>query len=371
MAPTVVPPSESFDWANLAFGYSPTEGHVRYTWKDGAWGKAEWVKEPYIKLHVGSVALNYGSSCFEGLKAFRQEDGQVKIFRPKENAARLCYSGAAISIPDVPEELFLEGLEMVVGKNLALVPPYAPHGGKGSMYIRPLLFASGAQLGLMAPDEFTFIIHVTPTGSLYGSAGGKAPAIDAVIVEDFDRAAPKGTGTYKLAGNYGPVLKFQAQAKQQGYAITLHLDSKTRTYVDEFSTSNFIAIKKPSSPDEKTTLVVPASDSILRSVTTKSLIDIAQSFGWNVERRPVPFQEVIDGGLAEVMACGTAAAITPIRSITYNDASGSKHKISIGDGETAGPHTLELLQELTGIQAGNREDKFGFLWPKEGVDGSK
>lgn len=186
----------------------------------------------------------------------------------------------------------------------------------------------------MAPKEFTFIVYVTPTGSLYGSAGGKAPAVDAVVVEDFDRAAPKGTGSYKLAGesrrlpfafpglsggllltlffrllpgNYAPVLKFQKQAKEAGYAITLHLDSKTRTHIDEFSTSNALGIKKASSPDATPTLVVPRSDSILKSVTTKSLVDIAKSLGWNVELRPVPFQEVIDGGLEEFMACGTAA----------------------------------------------------------------
>ncbi|GAA5975462.1 hypothetical protein JCM11641_004271 [Rhodosporidiobolus odoratus] len=369
--PAVVPPSSTFDWSKLAFGLYETNGHIQYTYKDGAWGKAEWVKEPYLRLHIGSVALNYGSSCFEGLKAFRHEDGQVRLFRPQENAARMSYSGEAVSIPAVPEELFLEAVEMAVGRNLELVPPHAPYGASGSMYVRPLLFASGAQLGLMAPDEFTFIVYVTPTGSLYGSAGGKAPAVDAVVVESFDRAAPKGTGSYKLAGNYAPILKFQKEGKEKGYAITLHLDSKTRTHVDEFSTSNFVAIKRPSSPDAKPTFVVPRSESILKSVTTKSLVDIALSLGWEVELRPVPFKEVIEGGFAEVMACGTAAAITPIRSITYNDSPDLTKRIVIGDGENAGPRTLELLQALTGVQSGTKPDTFGFLWPKDGVDGSK
>ncbi|GAA6001470.1 hypothetical protein JCM10207_006682 [Rhodosporidiobolus poonsookiae] len=369
MAPTVVPPLSTFDWDKLAFGLYPTNGFVSYTYKNGAWGKAEWVKEPYLKLHVGSVALNYGASCFEGLKAFRHEDGQVRLFRPQENAARLSFSGAAISIPEVPEALFLEAVGLAVGRNLEFVPPHAPYGGSGSMYVRPLLFASGEQLGLMAPDEFQFIVYVTPTGSLYGSAGGKAPAVDAVIVESFDRAAPKGTGMYKLAGNYGPVLRHQQEAKKAGYAITLHLDSKTRSYVDEFSTSNFVAIKK-ASPDATPTFVVPKSDSILKSVTTKSLVDIAKSLGWNVEHRPVPFQEVVDGGLEEVFACGTAAAITPVRSITYQSSEGTK-KVTIGDGVNAGPRALELLKQLTGIQAGTNPDKFGFCWPAEGLDGSK
>ncbi|BGP16488.1 hypothetical protein JCM10213v2_004490 [Rhodosporidiobolus nylandii] len=365
MAPTVVPPSSTFDWDKLAFNLYETNGYVSYTYKNGVWGEAEWIKEPYLKLHVGSVALNYG------LKAFRHEDGQVRLFRPHENAARISYSGGAVSMPEIPEELFLEAVSLAVGRNLELVPPHAPYGASGSMYIRPLYFASGAQLGLMAPEEFTFIVYVTPTGSLYGSAGGKAPAVDALVIEEFDRAAPKGTGTYKLAGNYGPVLRHMAAAKKAGYPITLHLDSFSRSFVDEFSTSNFVGIKKRTSPDEKPTFVVPRSDSILKSVTTKSLVDIAQSLGWNVELRPLPFQEVIDGGLEEVMACGTAAAITPIRSITYHDSPETTKKIKIGDGENAGPRTLELLQALTGIQAGTKEDALGFCWPKEGIDGSK
>uniref|UniRef100_A0A0K3CG41 FGENESH: predicted gene_6.325 protein n=1 Tax=Rhodotorula toruloides TaxID=5286 RepID=A0A0K3CG41_RHOTO len=320
---------------------------------------------------VGSVALNYGASCFEGLKAFRHEDGQVKLFRPQENAARMNYSAAAISMPEIPEEMFLEACHKAVAKNLHLVPPHAPHGSAGSMYLRPLYFASGPQLALVAPNEFTFIVYVTQTGSLYGTAGGKAPAVDAFVIEDFDRAAPQGTGTYKLAGNYGPALRHMAQAKKNGYPITLHLDSKTRTFVDEFSTSNFAAFKKASSPVSTPTLVVPKSESILRSVTTKSLMDIAKSFGWNIEHRPLKFQEVVDGTLEEVFACGTAAAITPVRSITYTAPGGELKKVSLGDGQNAGPNTLKLLAELTGIQAGNREDKFGWTWPSEGVDASK
>lgn len=314
----------------LAFGLTETNGYVKYVWKDGAWGQQEWVAGSQIQIPVGSVALvsrvsransrtlceltddhklqNYGASCFEGLKAFRQPDGQVKLFRPDENAKRMCHSASIVSMPDVPEDLFYEACHTAVGKNLEFVPPYAPHGASGSMYVRPLLFASGAELVPMAPKEFMFLVWVTPTGSLYGTSGGKAPAVDAFVIEEFDRAAPRGVGHAKLAGNYAPVFRHQAKAKKEGYAITLHLDSKHRTHIDEFSTSNFIGIKKPSGvADEKPTLVVPASESILKSVTTKSLIGIAESFGWTIEPRPVPFQEVLEGGLSEVMACGTAA----------------------------------------------------------------
>ncbi|GJN90739.1 hypothetical protein Rhopal_003753-T1 [Rhodotorula paludigena] len=372
MAPQVVAPSSSFDWKKLAFDLYSTAGYVKYVWKpETGWGNAEWVEQPYINLHVGSVAIQYGGSVFEGLKAFRQEDGQVKIFRPQENASRLNLSAEALSMPELPEEKFLEAVHTVVARNLDLVPPFAPYGGAGSLYIRPTMIASGAELALVAPQEFVFFVYVTPLGSLYGSAGGKAPAVDSIIVEEYDRAAPKGTGTIKAGGNYGPVLKYQAAAKKAGYPITLHLDSKTRTCIDEFSTSNFMAIKKASSPDATPTLVYPKSESILKSVTAKSLMDIARSLGWNVEHRPIPFQEVIDGGLEEVLACGTAAAITPIRSITYQDANGQQQKVSIGDGQNAGPHTLKLLEMLTGIQAGNKEDPSAWLWPAEGVDAAK
>ncbi|KAG0661417.1 hypothetical protein C6P46_004014 [Rhodotorula mucilaginosa] len=398
MAPQVVPPSPDFDWKNvspppppplllssppadrpahilqhprpsrvardpLAFGLTETAGYVKYVWQDGAWGQQEWVPGSQIQIPVGSVALNYGASCFEGLKAFRQPDGQVKLFRPDENAKRLCHSAHIVSMPELPQDLFYEACHTAVAKNLQFVPPHAPHGAAGSLYVRPLLFASGAELVPMAPKTFTFVVWVTPTGSLYGTAGGKAPAVDAFVIEEFDRAAPRGVGHAKLAGNYAPVFRHQQKAKSQGYAITLHLDSQNRTHIDEFSTSNFIGIKKPAAADEKPTLVVPASESILKSVTTKSLIGIAESFGWQVERRPVPFQEVIDGGLSE--------AITPIKSITYHLSADKLDKITIGDGENAGPRTLELLAELTGIQAGDRKDERGWTWPAEGIDVAK
>ncbi|KAI5476939.1 branched-chain amino acid aminotransferase [Pseudohyphozyma bogoriensis] len=379
--PAVVPPSATFDWSKLAFDLYPTNGYVKvspsspcisspgrprpaaiYVWRDGAWGKAEWVKGNEMNLHVGSVALNYGASVFEGLKAFRHPDGQVKLFRPHDNAERISHSAAFVSMPALPEETFLEGVHMAVARNLEFVPAHAPYGVNGSMYVRPLLFASGANLILSAPTEFTFIVFVTPTGSLYGTAGTKAPAVDAFVLEDFDRAAPKGVGTGKLAGNYAPTFSHMKNAKAAGFPITLHLDSKTRTKIDEFSTSNFLAIAKRANASEQRTLVVPESPSILKSVTTKAIMGIAEGFGWKVVRREIFFTEVINGGFEE--------AITPIRSITYHDSADTTSKISIGDGVNAGEGFLEILSELVGIQSGVREDKLGWTWPKEGVDGT-
>lgn len=269
-------------------------------------------------------------------------------------------------MPALPEATFLEGVHAAVGQNLEFVPPHAPYGASGSMYIRPLMFASSAQLGLVAGDEFTFLVYVTPTGSLYGTAGGKAPAVDGVVVQNFDRAAEFGTGTAKLAGkcvalslrrvtpsrrrtlpsspspshsvalfsrrlcrlsfaptdrlspshSYAPVLRHQAAAVAAGYKITLHLDSKTRSFVDEFSTSNFLAIAKPSSPDATPTLVWPQSESILKSVTTMSLVAIAREKGWNIDLRPIPFSDIVEGVFSEVFACGTAA-VRPSLSSSY------------------------------------------------------
>ncbi|ORY64608.1 aminotransferase [Leucosporidium creatinivorum] len=371
-APKQIPPRAGFEWEKLAFDLYPTSGFAKYVWtaETGEWGPVEWVKEPYLNLHVGNVGLNYGASVFEGLKAFRHADGHIRIFRPKDNAARLNHSADAVSMPALPEELFLEGVHLAVARNGDLVPPHAPNAVNGSLYIRPLMFASGANLILAPPSEFTFIVYVTPTGSLYGAAGTKAPAIDAFVIEKFDRAAPRGNGSAKLAGNYAPTFKHAAAAKKAGYPLTMHLDSATRTYVDEFSTSNFLAIKKQADASQRKTLVVPESESILKSVTTKAIIQIAKDFGWAVERRRVLFQEVKDGLFEEVAACGTAAALTPVRSITYHDSPETTKKVSIGDGENAGPGFLSILTQLTGIQSGVQEDKHDWVWPKAGVDGS-
>jgi len=193
-------------------------------WKDGSWGKQEWSDSPYLNMHsaslcpqlskagaeltlsslalaVSAVGIQYGASCFEGLKAFRHEDGQVKLFRPDENSARLNHSAAALSMPEVPKDMFLEAVNTAVARNLQFVPPHAPNGASGSCYVRPTLIATGAELGLVAGKEFTFFVYVTPLGSLYGSAGGKAPGVDAVVVHDFDRAAPMGTGTIKVSSS--------------------------------------------------------------------------------------------------------------------------------------------------------------------------
>lgn len=344
MASSVPAPSTDVDWPNLAFAVNAVNGHVQCTYKDGAWGSLEFVAEPFLKVSIMAPALNYGQQCFEGLKAFRCKDGHIRIFRPDENAARMRHSANMVAMPGVPDELFLEAVKMAALKNAEFVPPYEL--GQ-ALYLRPLLMGTGPQLALMPPSEFTFLVAVTPVANLYSASGAKP--IDALIVEDFDRAAPAGTGSAKLGGNYAPVFQHAAKARAAGYPITLHLDSKTRTHVDEFSTSNFLALK---GSGESITLVVPESTSILKSVTTKSVIQLAQSFGWTVERRQVPVEEISE--FSEIMSVGTAAVISPIKSVTY------KGEKLVQLSEESGPGSLKVLKALRAIQTGDAEDKFGW-----------
>ncbi|ORY82510.1 putative branched-chain amino acid aminotransferase [Protomyces lactucae-debilis] len=342
---SVPEPSTKVDWQNLSFGVNSVNGHVQCIYKNGAWGPIEFVEEPFIRMSVMAPALNYGQQCFEGMKAFRCRDGHIRIFRPDENAKRMQHSASIISIPPMPENLFLEAVKLAVLKNAEFVPPYEL--GQ-SLYLRPLLLGSGAQLALSAPDEFTFLCPVTPVANLYSASGAKP--IDALIVEDFDRAAPAGTGSAKLGGNYAPVFQHAAKAKAAGFAITLHLDSKTRTHIDEFSTSNFLALR---GKGDETTLVVPESTSILKSVTTKSVVQLAKSFGWQVECRPVHVDEL--NTFSEIMSAGTAAVITPVKSVTYQ----GKKLVQLS--EEQGPGASRILTTLRGIQTGDLADEFKWL----------
>lgn len=265
----------------------------------------------------------------------------------------MAHSAEYISVPPVPVDHFVECCKLVVGLNAEYVPS---HESGASMYVRPLLFASCAQLGLNPADEYTFVVFVMPTGVYHG-----VHAVDALILEDFDRAAPEGTGSAKLGGNYAPVLRFSERAKKEGFGITLHLDSKSRTEIDEFSTSGFIGIKyaDKSDPEQKNvTLVVPDSKSVIKSVTSLSVQHIAAKyFNYTVETRSIPYEELRE--FDEVVAAGTAASLVPIRSITMR---GRDDKFTFGnqDSDEPGPVCLKLLNTLKGMQMGKVEDKFGW-----------
>lgn len=291
--------------------------------------------------------LNYGVQCYEGMKAFRQPDGNITIFRPDQNALRMQWSAQFISIPPVPEEHFIECVNLAVSMNAEFVPP---HETGAAMYIRPLLFGSSAQLGLNPPDEYTFVVFVMPTGVYHG-----VHAVDALILEDFDRSAPEGTGSAKIGGNYAPVLRHSEKARNKGYGITLHLDSKTRSEIDEFSTSGFLGVRKDG---DKTTIAIPDSKNVIKSVTAESACQIAKDmFGYNVEKRRIDYSELPQ--FTEVIAAGTAASLVPIKSITL-ESNGDKFEYPVNEKLDPGPVCSQLLTTLKGIQQGKVKDQFGW-----------
>lgn len=256
-------------------------GHIEshYSVRTGKWSEPTFVADPYIRIHGMAPALNYGVQAYEGLKAFRApSDSTINVFRPDRNAARMQHSAEFICVPPVPTELFLRAVKGAVALNAEFVPP---HETGAAMYIRPQIYGSSAQLGLNPPEEYTFAVYVLPTGVYHGTH-----PVRCLILDEFDRAAPKGTGSAKVGGNYAPVLRWSERARNAGFGITLHLDSKTHTEVDEFSTSGFIGVLQSGG---ETVLVVPDSKNVIDSVTSSSVQDIARDFGWKVVARSVSF----------------------------------------------------------------------------------
>lgn len=349
-APTngIPPPAEGLDWATLGFQFRPTNCYIRHTYRDGAWSSTpELVTEPYIKLHIGATALHYGASCFEGLKAFRTADGRVSLFRPDENAKRMASSAARLLIPEVPADLFLSAVKTAVRENVEFVPPY---GTGGSLYVRPLLFGSGPKIGLSPADEFTFLVLVTPVGDYY--AGGPAP-VTAVVTTDYDRAAPKGVGHVKVAGNYAADLLPNTLAKRAGYPINLYVDAADQRSVEEFGTSNFVGLRGNS-------YVTPNSPSVLPSVTNKTLATLAADAGMVVERRPVDISEA--GTFDEVAACGTAVVITAVTRIVYKGTVIIVGEAVGADPDVVGPRFSALYKQVRGIQYGELPDVHGWCY---------
>lgn len=297
----------------------------------------------------GINSLRTGVQCYEGMKAYRSpDDKHINIFRPDKNAKRMQHSASFVSIPPVPSELFLKSVDLAVAMNAEHVPP---HRTGAAMYIRPLLFGSSAQLGLNPSEEYTFVVYVMPTGVYHG-----VHPVAALILEEFDRTAPFGTGSAKVGGNYAPVLRWSEKARSEGYGITLHVDSKTRSEIDEFSTSAFIGVHGKGGSD--TTIVYPASPNIVDSVTGDSVLEMARHFGWKVEIRSIKYEEL--STFDEVMAGGTAAALVPIKSVTLK-SKGDKF-IYLKDDEEPGPVVTKLLDMLKGIQQAKIKDPFGWLY---------
>ena len=326
------------DWGKLSFGYIPTDYNVRCYYRDGKWGDVEISQSETIDLHIAATSLHYGQEIFEGLKAFRGKDGKIRIFRLEENAKRIISSAKGLLMAPVPEELFCEMVKKVVKLNERFVPPY---GSGASLYIRPLEIGISAQVGVKPATEYLFLILVTPVGP-YFKEGFKPTNI--CIMREFDRVAPKGTGRWEVGGNYRASLEAGEKAHEHGYSAVLYLDPREKKYLDECGPANFFAIK-----DGK--YITPASDSILPSITNKSLMQLARDMGIEVEQRHIPIEEL--ESIQEAAACGTAAVASPVAEIDDLDT-GKKYVVS-KDGKP-GPVVTALYNRLRAIQLGEEED---------------
>ena len=334
--------AHELEWGQLGFQYLPTEGFVQLDYADGQWSAPVVNTHPYLSMHIAANCLHYGQACFEGLKAFTTADGRVVLFRVEANARRMQLSARRLVMQCPPEELFIAACLQAIRINRAFVPPY---GSGASLYVRPLLVGTEPMVGIRPSSTFTFLVLVTPVGPYYKD--GFFP-VEAVVIDEFDRAAPFGTGRAKSAGNYAASLQPTECAHEQGYPIILFTDPREHKYVDEFGTSNFIGI----TPDG--VYKTPNSASILESVTNDSLRVLAQEMGLTINRDPIPLAELDQ--FSEVGACGTAAVITPVCAIHCPE-----RVFTYGDPRQAGEMLTRLYTQLQGIQYGDLPDRHGWL----------
>jgi branched-chain amino acid aminotransferase len=334
---------EQIDWGNLGFGYMKTDFNIRCVFSGGKWGELEAHDSEYISLHMAATSLHYGQESFEGLKAFRGKDGKIRIFRMKDNALRMQDSSEGTLMAKVPVELFEEAVLKAVKMNERFVPPYE---SGASLYIRPVLFGSGPQVGVRPADEYMFIVFVTPVGPYFKGGFQTTPF---VIMREYDRSAPLGMGKYKVGGNYAASLVAGKRAHELGYSAVFYLDAKEKKYIDECGAANFFGIKN-------NTYITPKSSSILPSITNKSLMVLAQDMGIKVEQRAVPVEEL--STFEEAGACGTAAVISPIQRI--DDIDENKSYIFSPDGKP-GPICDKLYHKLRAIQYGDEPDTHGWV----------
>ncbi len=336
------------DWSNLSFSYVKTDFNIRYTWRNGGWEEGVLTSEETLPLHMAATCLHYGQAAFEGLKAFEQKNGDIVVFRIRENAARLIQSCRKIYMQPPTEELFLEAVFRAINANRRFVPPY---GSGASLYVRPLVLGSGHQVGVKPADEYLFLVFATPVGPYFKS--GFQP-VHLVVEEEFDRAAPNGVGDIKIAGNYAAGFRASLRAREQGYDDVLYLDAKEKRYIDESGPANFFGITGEGR------YITPHSESILPSITNKSLITLAEEMGLDPEQRRVEAEEIFS--FQEAGCCGTAAVITPVGSITWG-----RRKVTFSENGAPGDRCSALYRRLTRIQLGEEEDPYGWthVVPKE------
>ncbi|MFI3209152.1 MAG: branched-chain amino acid aminotransferase [Eubacteriales bacterium] len=334
---------KNIDWANIGFGYQPADIRYVSNYKDGEWSEGVLTEDATITINECAGVLQYAQTIFEGLKAYTTKDGKIVTFRPELNAKRLVDSAKRLEMPVFPEEKFVEAIEAVVAANKEFVPPY---GSGASLYLRPYMFASSPVIGIKPADEYQFRVFATPVGPYF--KGGAKPLT--LKVSEFDRAAPHGTGNIKAGLNYAMSLHAIVTAHDEGYDENMYLDPQTRTKVEETGGANFLFVTK----DGK--VVTPKSDSILPSITRRSMIDVASKYlGLEVEHREVLLSEVKD--FAECGLCGTAAVISPVGKIVNGT-----EEICLPSGMTEmGPTIKKLYDTLTGMQLGTIEAPEGWI----------
>ena len=336
--------NKNLDWANLPFGYMNTNKSFVANYKNGSWDAGELTANHEITISECAGVLQYAQTCFEGLKAYTTKDGKVVTVRPDLNADRMKDSCERLEMPVFPKERFIQAVLDVVKANLEFVPPY---GSGATLYIRPYMFGSSAVIGVKPADEYQFRILVTPVGPYF--KGGVKPIV--VRLSDLDRAAPHGTGDIKAGLNYAMSLHNIMDAHRQGYAENMYLDPATHTYIEETGGANILFVTK----DGK--LVTPKSNSILPSITRRSLVQVAKDYlHIEVEERKIHKDELKD--FVECGLCGTAAVISPIGKIVDHDK-----EINIPSGmENMGPVLGKLRDTLTGIQMGTEKAPEGWIY---------
>ena len=335
------------NWNQLGFGYTKTNTIVTTYFKNGEWGKVESNTDDNLTLNAFAGVFHYSIECFEGLKAYRGKDGKIRLFRPEENARRMQRAANFLGIAAPSEELFIDMCVQAALENEEFIPPY---GNMATLYLRPTLIGYNPTLGVKSAEECLFMVLCAPVGPY---SGNLLEPINSVISRNYDRAATYGTGSYKIGANYAISIFSYNKARSIGYKSALYLDPATHSKIDEFAAANFFGIKN-------NTFVTPLSDSVLPSITNKSLMELAPTLGIKVERRDIPVEEL--STFEEVGECGTAVCITPISYIEDKDSlEGEVTKRYTFFSETeCGPVSLKLYQTLTGIQFGEIEDPFGW-----------
>ena len=334
---------DNLNWSELGFGYIKTDYNVRCYYRDGQWGELEVCSSEILNIHMAATCLHYGQESFEGLKAFRGKDGKIRVFRMHAHSPRRPPASPCRTLAEPPVETVEEAVRKVVKLNERFVPPYE---SGAALYIRPLMLGLGQQVGVKPAPEYMFVMFVTPVGPYF--KGGFQPS-KVCILREYDRAAPYGTGTIKVGGNYAASLVAGEIAHSKGYAAVLYLDPKEKKYIDECGPANFFGVRGNS-------YITPKSHSILPSITNKSLQQLAADNGMTIECRQVPFEEIAT--FDEAAECGTAAVIAPISQI--DDLDENKSYVIAKDGKP-GPVCEKLYHQLRAIQYGDAPDPYNWV----------